>query len=96
MIALDGRSGREVATVRLRDGDGKLLDGPLVTDDGRVIVARQAYDEARASLRVYRLEDMGPGSAGDDAPPPEPAPADAEPAAAEARRSFTSADDSAP
>jgi hypothetical protein len=55
LIALDGASGQQVAVVRLGDGDGKLVGGPLATPDGRIVVALQKYAATSASLMVYRL-----------------------------------------
>ena len=55
MVALESEAGRQVASMRLPEGGGKLVSGPLATPDGRVVVARQQYAESEASLLVYRL-----------------------------------------
>ena len=41
MVALEGQGGRQVASMRLPEGGGKLVSGPLATPDGTVVVARQ-------------------------------------------------------
>jgi hypothetical protein len=70
MLALSGKSGREVASLRVAPGEGKLVGTPLVTPDGNVVVARQKYAESEASLMVYRVEALGEGG-------PAPQPGDA-------------------
>jgi hypothetical protein len=73
LIALDGDSGQQVAVVRLGDGDGKLVGGPLATPDGRIVVALQEYAATSASLMVYRLGRLDAVSpAAEAAAPPSP------------------------
>ena len=55
MVALESQGGRQVASMRLPEGGGKLVSGPRATRDGKVVVARQQYAESEASLMVYRL-----------------------------------------
>ena len=55
MVALERKGGLPVATLRVAEGDGKLVSGPLAMPDGKVVVARQQYAETEASLMVYRL-----------------------------------------
>lgn len=55
IVALESEGGRRVASMRLPEGGGKLVSGPLATPDGRIVVARQRYVESEASLLVYRL-----------------------------------------
>ncbi len=55
MVALESEAGRQVASMRLPEGGGKLVSGPLATLDGKVVVARQQYAASEASLMVYRL-----------------------------------------
>jgi hypothetical protein len=56
LIALDARSGRVVAEHRLEEAEGELVSAPLTTPDDRVVVARQSYARAEASLLVFQLE----------------------------------------
>ncbi len=60
MVALESQSGRQVASLRLPEGGGKLVSGPLAMPDGKVVVARQQYAESEASLMVYRLLSLTP------------------------------------
>jgi hypothetical protein len=55
LLALDAETGRQVASLRLEEGEGKLVSRPLATPDGRIVVARQRYIAEDASLLVYRL-----------------------------------------
>lgn len=55
MVALESEGGLPVATLRVAEGDGKLVSGALAMPDGKVVVARQQYAETEASLMVYRL-----------------------------------------
>jgi hypothetical protein len=57
LLALDAATGRKVATVRLPDGDGQIVGGPLSTAQGKIVVARQKYAESEASLLVFTLEE---------------------------------------
>jgi hypothetical protein len=60
LVALESERGQHVAAVRLADGEGNLIGGPLTTPDGSIIVARQKYAETEASLMVYRLLELRP------------------------------------
>lgn len=55
MLALDPQTGQRIAHVTLARGQGKLIGVPVVTPDGKIVVAHQKYDETEAALRVYRL-----------------------------------------
>lgn len=55
MVALDSRTGAKVASYTLPDGGGMLIGAPLVTPDGRIVVARQKYTPSDASLMVFDL-----------------------------------------
>jgi hypothetical protein len=63
LVALDARNGAEVASFDLPEGEGKLYGSPLVTPDGKIVVARQKYEEAEASLMILDLSE-----------PPKPSP----------------------
>jgi hypothetical protein len=73
LIALDAVQGLRIASVRLGDADGRLVNGPLATADGRIVVARQKYIETEASLMVYRLRPVSaePPASAEDPPTPE-------------------------
>lgn len=55
IVALDSRSGATVASYDLPEDGGTLIGAPVVTPDGKVVVARQKYTPADASLMVFRL-----------------------------------------
>jgi outer membrane protein assembly factor BamB len=55
IVALDARSGAKVAAFDLPEDGGTLVGAPLVTPDGGIVVARQKYTPADASLMVFRL-----------------------------------------
>ena len=73
MVALESQGGRRVASMRLPEGSGKLVSGPLTTPDGKVVVARQQYAETEASLLVYRLLPLRARPEGTDLPATPPA-----------------------
>jgi hypothetical protein len=56
LLALDPETGQRVARINLERGQGKLIGVPVVTPDGKIVVAHQKYDETEAALRVYRLD----------------------------------------
>ena len=58
LLALGGGTGLELATVRLAANQGKLVGMPLITPDGRIVIARQKYSESEASLMVYELQGL--------------------------------------
>lgn len=62
IVALDVRSGAKVASYALPEDGGTLVGAPVVTPDGRIVVARQKYTPSDASLMVFNLT-----------PPPRPA-----------------------
>ena len=55
IVALDAHTGAKVASYDLPDDGGTLVGDPLVTPDGRIVVARQKYTPEDASLMVFRL-----------------------------------------
>ena len=55
VVALDARTGAKVASYELPDDGGTLVGAPVVTPDGRIVVARQKYTPEDASLMVFRL-----------------------------------------
>jgi hypothetical protein len=59
IIALDARTGGRIATFDIPQNGGKLKGSPLVTTDGKIVVARQRYASAQASLMVFDL--VAPG-----------------------------------
>jgi hypothetical protein len=56
LIALDARTGTRVATFAVPEDGGTLVGPPLVTPDGKIVVARQNYSPADAALMVFDLE----------------------------------------
>jgi hypothetical protein len=55
IIALDADTGSRVATYDLPQNGGLLVGSPVVTDDGKIVVASQKYTAAEASLLVFEL-----------------------------------------
>jgi hypothetical protein len=55
LLALDARTGSRVAEFELEEDEGTLVGGALITPDGKVVVARQKYSPADASLMVFDL-----------------------------------------
>jgi len=90
LVALDTEAGRQVALVRLGDGEGKFVPGPLITSEGKVVVARQKYLASEASLMVYRLTAIQPpapaATTPDEAPPAASTPGPTAPPATPAPR----------
>lgn len=62
LLALDQAGGRAVGSVELDLAVGSWSGAPLVTDDGRVAIARQSYDPSRAHLVLYEVSRSVPGS----------------------------------
>lgn len=60
LVVLAADRGKRRASLSFTSGNGRLVHVPLATADGRVIVARQGYAEADASLRVYALQAAPP------------------------------------
>jgi len=56
MVALDTRDGSIAARYELRDEDGTLKGMPLLTPDGTIVVAREKYNVAEASLMAFRID----------------------------------------
>lgn len=55
LIALDAVGGAKVATFTLPRAEERLVGEPVVTPDGKIIVARQEYAPGQASLVVLEL-----------------------------------------
>jgi len=55
LVVLTQADGYRIGSLKLASGEGKLVSVPVTTPDGRIVVARQSYAEADASLLVYRL-----------------------------------------
>jgi hypothetical protein len=55
LLVIDPFDGRTVASYTLPEGGGSLVSSAAVLIDGRIAVARQRYDQADASLLVFRL-----------------------------------------
>jgi hypothetical protein len=53
--AWGAQNGSKVATFALADDGGQLIGVPLATPDGKIVVARQMYAPAEASLMVLQL-----------------------------------------
>jgi hypothetical protein len=69
LIALDGTQGTEVGALRLAEGEGRFVSGPLATAEGAVVVTCQRYAAVDAALLVYELLPLPVGQDG-PAPPP--------------------------
>jgi hypothetical protein len=63
ILALEAVTGAEVAIFELPENGAKLYGAPLVTPDGKIVVARQEYNETEATLMVFDLSDP-PGRPG--------------------------------
>jgi hypothetical protein len=57
IIALDTVTGSRVAAYDLPQNGGQLKGSPIVTADGKIVVARQLYAAEQASLMVFDLVD---------------------------------------
>jgi hypothetical protein len=55
VVALDTRNGAQVAVYELPDDEGLLTGAPLVTPDGKILLAVQKYSQADAALVVLNL-----------------------------------------
>jgi hypothetical protein len=67
IIALDAVTGSRTAAFELPQNGGQLVGSPIVTDDGKIVVARQLYAADQASLMVFDL--VEPGKSALSAPP---------------------------
>jgi hypothetical protein len=61
IIALHAETGSRVATYELPQNGGLLKGAPVVTADGKIVVARQKYAAGEASLLVFELLAPEPG-----------------------------------
>jgi hypothetical protein len=68
--AWNAQNGERVATFSLSEEGGRLIGVPLATPDGKIIVARQNYAPADASLMVLQL--APPAALLAEPEPPEP------------------------
>lgn len=59
IIALDSLTGARTAAFELPQNGGQLKGSPIVTTDGRIVVARQLYAAEQASLMVFDLVEPG-------------------------------------
>lgn len=59
IIALDAATGSRAAAYDLPQNGGQLKGSPIVTTDGKIVVARQLYAAAQASLMVFDLVEPG-------------------------------------
>ena len=56
LIALAALDGERAGGVKFGEDEGKLVSGPLVVEDGRIVLAQQRYAAEDAALLVYRVE----------------------------------------
>jgi hypothetical protein len=63
LVALDAGNGAKVASYQLGDGEGRLIGSPVLTPDGKIVLARQKYAPEDASLMVFDLVSVAPGGA---------------------------------
>ena len=68
LLAIDAANGQRVARIRLERGEGTLVGVPVMTPNGKILVAHQKYDESEAALWIYELGVPG------EAPPQYPSP----------------------
>ncbi len=68
LLALNPNDGLELAQLDFSNGEGTIAGGPVVTDEGRLVIARQRYRQADASLMIYSLSPSIPKreAGGDD------------------------------
>ncbi len=59
IIALDSATGSRTASFDLPQNGGQLKGSPIITTDGKIVVARQLYAAAQASLMVFDLVEPG-------------------------------------
>jgi outer membrane protein assembly factor BamB len=55
LVVLAATTGQKVASLPLSKTSDRLVGPPAVLPDGRIVVARQGYGPADATLKVYRL-----------------------------------------
>ena len=63
IVALTVETGQKAAEYALPESEGTFKGSPLLTPDGKIVVARQKYEASDASLLVLNL---GPGGASAD------------------------------
>ncbi len=89
LVALDAYDGRQAAAHELSESRGRLIGPAVVTEDGRIVVARQGYQDSEAALEFLALVPSAPGAERGSADPPAyngPPPDRSEPAEAPAAR----------
>jgi hypothetical protein len=59
LMVLDAVTGTILATFKLPNSEEKLIGHPVITPDGRIVVARQKYSPENADLMVFRLQEAG-------------------------------------
>ena len=79
IIALDARSGQEVARFELPPDSGRIRGEPITTPDGSIVVAREKYNVEDASLMVLELSATVTIAEADPTVTPEGEVADVEP-----------------
>jgi len=72
IIALHAETGARVATYELPQNGGRLVGSPVVTDDGKIVAARQRYAAEEASLLVFELVVPPSGSLSAERPGSDP------------------------
>jgi hypothetical protein len=55
MFVLNAETGTRLTELTLEESQGSLKGIPLVTPDGYIALARQAYNESEAALMVFEL-----------------------------------------
>jgi hypothetical protein len=74
LIALGTLDGSIIARFELAEAAGHLKGVPLTTPDGKIVVARERYNAAEASLMVFELSAARPATAEGASPVPVVAP----------------------
>ncbi len=63
LLALNPDDGLKLAQLDFGNGDGTIVGGPLVVDEGQLVITRQRYRRSDASLLVYALTRSEPRQA---------------------------------
>jgi hypothetical protein len=58
IVALDAETGLKVASFTLPEDEGWLVGAPLLTPDGKIVIARQKYAPSDASLMVFHIVEL--------------------------------------
>ncbi len=68
LLALNPDDGLKLAQLDFSNGEGTIVGGPLVVDDGQLVITRQRYRQTDASMMVYSLgpTQQQPETGGDD------------------------------